>query len=149
MLLIGGCGGTSGPSKSHYIAEADRVCQSVQTQAAPLIRRLTSAAGSLTAAQARQLAGVVQQLHSVGAQYISQLQALEQPSGDHKAIEKFLQPSKQTIAAIGQAGNALSNGQPTQALAVLQQAQPLAQQANTAAQAYGFKQCGSVIPVSG
>jgi hypothetical protein len=144
-LAIAGCGGSSGPSKSQYIAQADAICQAALARTAPLIKQVGAAAISLTPASARRLAPVVQRLHTVGASYLARLRALKQPSGDHDAIDAFLTPAGHVVDALGRAAVPLSSGQPPAALAILQQAAPEAQTATAAAQAYGFHQCGSIL----
>lgn len=144
-LALAGCGGTSGPSKETYIARADRICASAKTAAAPLVGRLATAAGSLSGPRVRKLAPAVQGLHGIGMRYVGQLRSLEQPSGDRAAIERFLDPTKSVVDAIGVAGAALAQGDSVRALSVLQQIQSTAQQANDAARAYGFHECGSVL----
>jgi hypothetical protein len=148
LLALAGCGGGGGPSKSQYIARADAICQAAQSQTAPLIQQITAAGASLVsggAPSARRLATAVQRLHDVAAGSLAQLRALRQPSGDHGAIERFLTPLASVVDAIGQAATALGSGQAPQALALLQQVQPVAQQVASAAQVYGLRQCGSVV----
>jgi hypothetical protein len=152
LLALAGCGGSSGPSKSQYVAKADGICKAAQTQTAPLINEVAAGAASLVsggARSARQLATVLERLHSLAAGSLAQLRALRQPSGDHAAIERFLTPFASEVDAIGQAATALDGGQAPQALAHLEQVQPTAQQVTSAAQAYGLRQCASVISAVG
>lgn len=146
-LLVAGCGGGGGgASRAAYIARADRICAAARTQGGPLVAQLTAAAtGSLSSGSAAELAGVVGQLHAIEAHALAQLRALAQPSGDHDAIERFLGPSSQVVDAMSQAQAALSRGDLTGALGLLQQTQATAQQAKSAADSYGFKQCGLVL----
>ncbi len=149
VLLLAGCGGGgggAGPSKAAYIARADRICATARMQGGPLVSQLTAAAaGSLSAGSAAKLAGVVEQLHGIEARALTQLRGLSQPSGDHDAIERFLAPSGQVVDAMANAQAALSRGDVTSALGLLQQTQATAQQAKAAADSYGFKQCGLVL----
>jgi hypothetical protein len=147
-LFPSGCGGgTKGPSKADYIARADRICLTTKTQITPLVRQLASAAsGSVSAAQARRLAGVVSRLHTMGAGYLASLQRLDQPSGDRAQIQRFLKASREVVDALGRATSELRAGNVTGALALLQAGAPTAEGANAAAQAYGFEQCVSVLP---
>lgn len=103
------------------------------------------AAGSPTVKQAREAAASVEKLHALGTDYVSKLRALEQPSGDKKAIDAFLTPTGRVVDALGDAATALKAGAVVDALAALQRATPLDAQAKRAAGAYGFKQCGSVV----
>jgi hypothetical protein len=148
LLILTGCGGSGGPSKSQYIAKADAVCATAHTQTAPLIGQVAAAGASLAsgaAGAARRLAAAVQRLHEVAAGGLAQLRALRQPSGDHAAIERFLTPLASVVDAIGQAATVLGSGQAPQALGLLQQVQPVARQVTSAAQAYGLRECGSLF----
>jgi hypothetical protein len=150
-LFVAGCGGgRNSAEKIAYIAKADRICQTTQTEAAPLIGKLSAAAaGSLTAAQARNLAVLADRLHAMGMLYTARLAQLKQPGGDHDAIEAFLAPSRQIVQSVGQAAAALKAGDVTSARALLGVGQLTAQRANGAARDYGFKQCVSVFPSGG
>ena len=152
-VALAACGGSSGPTKSEYAARADAICKEAQEHTTPLIRQLASSATSLTtggAAGAHQVTGMVQNLHSVAAGYLTRLESLKQPSGDHAAIEQFLTPLSHVVTTIGQASTVLASGQPQQGLALLlQQAQPEAQRVASAAQSYGLTQCGMLLSALG
>lgn len=154
LLALASCG-SSGPTKSQYVAKANAICASARTQTTPLIRQLTAAAvglaspGANAARSARQMASAVGRLQSVSARELSQLRKLQQPSGDHAAIERFLTPLAGLVDAIGRAGAALRGGQPQRALAQLAEVQPTSQQVTRAANAYGMRQCGSVLTALG
>lgn len=148
LLALAGCGGGGGPSKSQYIAKADAICHAAQTQTAPLVQQVSATGAALAtggAGSAQRLATTVQRLHDVAAGSLAQLRALRQPSGDHAAIERFLTPLASVVDAMRQAAAALGSGQAPQAFALLQQLQPVAHQVTNAAQAYGLRQCGSVL----
>jgi hypothetical protein len=147
LAALAGCGSSSGPTKAQYIARADPICASARAQAQPIIAQLAGAAGSLNASSARALAPAVSRLHAIGVSYLSRLRALRQPSGDHAAIDGFLRPSAQVVDAVGTAATALAGGDSVRALAQLQQIQPPALDANSAAERYGLRQCGSVLSV--
>jgi Tfp pilus assembly protein PilP len=152
LLALSGCGGSSAPSKSQYVAKADAICSVAHNKTAPLIGQVIAAGASLAsgnAKSARQLAPVVQRLHAAAAAALAQLQALRQPSGEHAAIERFLTPLASIVEAIGKATTAMSSGQAPQALGLLAQVQPVTQQATSAAQAYGVPQCGTVVSALG
>lgn len=148
-VAVGGCGGSSGPGRAHYIAQANQICAQARTQAAPLIQQLAATVSSPTAASERRAAPSVEKLEAIGQSYLAQLRALKEPSADHAAIERFLTPSGQVIDAIGQAASALKSGDTVTALAALQQIQTVAEDANGAARAYGLEQCGSVLTTGG
>ncbi len=150
LIALAGCGGggSSHADRAQYIAKADAICQAAKKQTGPLIQQLSAEAAGLTsgsAASASKAAGIVEQLHTIAAADLAQLRALKQPSGDHAAIAKFLDPLGSLLNSLNQAASVLRSGQVPQALALLQQAQPTAQQVTTAAQQYGLKQCGTVL----
>jgi hypothetical protein len=53
------------------------------------------------------------------------------------------------VDSIGKAAAAVGSGQVPAALGLLQQASPVAQRASAAAQAYGMRQCESVLAALG
>lgn len=155
LLVLAGCG-SSAPSKSQYIAKANAICLAARAQTTPLVRQVTSSAVSLASAArsaqlsaAEQLATALARLHAVAATDLAQLQKLEQPSGEHAAIERFLTPFATVVDTIGQAATALSGAQASQVLVLLRQVQPDTQQMTGAAQAYGLTQCATVLPALG
>jgi len=153
VLALAGCG-SSAPTKSQYLAKANAICASTSTQTAPLIHQVTAAAAGLApgAGAAREvatLAGAMQRLHAVATSSLTKLQKLEQPSGAHAAIERFLKPFAAVVSAIEQAAGALQKGQPQQALGMLEQVRPTSVQASSGAQAYGLTQCTTVLAALG
>ena len=152
MLGIAACGSSGGASKSQYIAKADAICAAAHAQTTPLIKEIVTAGPSLVsggARSARRLATVVVRLHVVAARNLAELQSLPQPSGDRAAIERFLTPLAAVVVAIGHAASALGSRQAPTALALLEQAQPIAQQVTSGAQDYGLTQCESVVSALG
>ncbi len=146
-LMLAGCG-SSAPTKSQYIAKAGAICATASTQTAPLIKQVTVAAVSLSlghASSVAKLASAVGQLHAVAASNLEKLQKLEQPSGEHAAIERFLTPFAGVVSAIGQAAAALEKGEAQQALGLLEQIRPASEQATSGARAYGLTQCETVL----
>jgi uncharacterized lipoprotein YmbA len=157
LLVLAGCG-SSTPSKSQYIAKADAICQATRTQTTSLIGQVTSKAASFASAArsaqpsaAAQLASTLQRLRAVLAGDLAQLQKLERPSGEneHAAIERFLTPFAAIVGEIGQAATALGGPQASQTLVLLARLQSDTQQMTSAAQAYGLKQCATVLPAAG
>jgi hypothetical protein len=150
--LLAGCGG-SGPTKAEYTAKANTICRGASTHTVPLVGRLTSAAGSLSAADpaaARRLAGTLEQLHTVAATTLAQLQALAQPAGDRAAIERFsssLAVVAETLRTTATAGGA---GQPRETLAQLEATAADAGRMASAAGAYGLNECATLLgPLGG
>ena len=88
-------------------------------------------------------------MHTAAAGSLAQLQRLKQPSGDHAAIERFLTPLGRVVDAIGKAAVAVGSGQVPAALGLLEQAGPVAEDATAAAQAYGMRQCETVLAALG
>ncbi len=149
-VVLAGCGGgSSGPTKADYIARADKICRQARSAALPLVKQVTAGGFSLSPSEAKKLAGVASQLHTVEARYLAQLQALEQPSADKKAIAAFLTPAASVVKAIDSAAAALQRGDLVTTLGLLNEAQSAGSEAKTAADAYGFKDCGSALALAG
>lgn len=149
VLALTACGGGGGgPNRSAYITKANAICQRASSQTGPLIKQVTSLAASVTSGRSStQLAGTLSRLHTVAAGFLAQLERLKQPSGDRAAIKRFLTPLAQVVDAIGKAAAAVGGGQLPAALGLLERAGPVAQDATAAAQAYGMRQCETVLAV--
>ena len=156
-LALAGCGGSSkhaanSADRARYDAAANAICADAQSRTAPLIKKITAAEPGLVtgvAGSAQRIAPTVAQLHSVASGSLAKLQAIQQPAGDRAAIARFMDPLGRVVGEIGQAAGLLAQGQSAQAFALIQQAQPDAQQVKTAALAYGLNQCGSVVSILG
>ena len=144
-------GGTSGPTKAQYVVKADAICKTAKTRTTPLIREIAASVASLEggSGNVQALATLVDRLHTEAAADLARLRALAQPSGDHAAIERFLQPLTSVVDAMGKAVSALRGGQPLQAVGLLQQMQSTAQQFTSAAQGYGVTQCSQLLSALG
>jgi hypothetical protein len=155
----GGSGSTSttkstasGPTKARFIAQADAICKTTEAKLAPLIRELASGAAKLlagTSSATGQLAAPLTKAHTVAAAGLAEIQALAQPAGDHKPIEKFLSPLRQIVGSLATAAGGLSKGQSTEALALLEQDQAPAQAVAGAATAYGLRGCETIFSALG
>ncbi|HTU78371.1 MAG TPA: hypothetical protein VMF09_06395 [Solirubrobacteraceae bacterium] len=147
-VLLAGCGGGSGPSKSQYVAKADAVCGSTSTQTTPLIRKVATSALALSAGGASavaRLAGAVGELYGVASASLEKLRKLEQPSGAHAAIGRFLAPYATVVGAIGEAATSLGEGKVLRALTLLEQVRSASEQATSGARAYGLTRCETVL----
>jgi hypothetical protein len=163
-VALGACGGsggsgtsttkstTSGPTKAQFIAQADAICKTTETKLAPLIKELVGGAAKLlagTSTSTGQLATPLTKAHMVAATGLTELQALAQPAGDHKLVEKFLSPLGQIVGSLATAAGGLSKGQGTVALAQLEQDQAPAQAVTSAATAYGLHGCETIFSALG
>ena len=151
---LAGCGGGGGGSASHgptraaYIAKADGICRSAHAQTNELISKIKALAPTLLlggTAAAPSAPGLVAQLRVVAAADLSRLRALAQPSGDHAAIAKFLDPLASIVTALGKALADLHAGHAIDAAALFSDAIPTAQTVRSAASTYGFKDCPSLL----
>jgi hypothetical protein len=137
------------PTKAQYVREVDTICRRVESQTGPLIRQVTPLAESLvlggTASAATKLATLVGTLHTDAAGDLVALRALAEPAGAHAAVERFLQPLSMIVAAVGQAVSSLHSKTPANALGLLEQLAPTAQQVKTAAKGYGLVPCEQVL----
>jgi hypothetical protein len=161
-VALGACGGSggtsttkstaSGPTKAQFIAQADAICKTTEAKLAPLIKELAAGAAKLlagTSSSTGQLATPLTKAHTVAAAGLTELQALAQPAGDHKQIEKFLSPLGQIVGSLATAAGGLSKGQSTEALAQLEQDQAPAQAVTGAATAYGLRGCETIFSALG
>lgn len=155
-LSVAACGGSShrpdSAARARYDARANAICGAARSQTSPLINKIVAAEPALVSGAtgaAQRVAPTVTQLHNIATASLAQLTAIPQPAGDHAAIESFLAPLGRLVGGIGQAAGALAHGQSAQAFALIQQAQPDAQQVRSAAAAYGLNQCGSVVSILG
>jgi hypothetical protein len=150
--LLAGCG-SSGPTKAEYTAKANAICRGASTQTVPLVGRLTSAAGSLSAtdpATTRELAGTLERLHTVAATTLAQLQALARPAGDRAAIERFSSSLAVVAETLGKTATAAGAGQLRETLAQLEATAPAAGQMASASKAYGLNECATLFgPLGG
>jgi hypothetical protein len=157
-LALAGCGGggasttttAGGPTRAHYLAQANAICAAARLQTAPLIARVKrslSVAALLTggASLVRTLGRIVSQLQADAAAGLAKLRALPQPAADHAAIEAFLEPLGKLIGYIRQAAALLLKAEPLNAYAVLQPATPTSSQVKSAARTFGADQCGAVL----
>jgi len=149
-LALGACGsGSSSPSKSEYVARADAICRAARAQTLPLIRSAASSAAELlksgSPAAAHTLAPELSRLHAIAAGDLARLQHIQQPSGDHAAIERFLRPLRSGVETVAEAGVHLSKGETEQALAGLTFLQATASQVASSARAYGLSGCEDVL----
>lgn len=135
----------AGVTRAQYIARADRICRATHARAAPLLRRLAARAGTLDAAGLPRLAPLGRRVHEIASRYLLAISRLEQPPGDRDEIGRFLAPSRQAVAAIGEAAAAASAGRPVEVLGRLQEAQTAAAAANAAGAAYGFSDCARAL----
>jgi len=156
LAACGGGGSTTtttskpkGPTKAQYVREVDAICRTVQSQTAPLIKQVTPLAESLvlggSASAAGKLASLVATLHADAASDLAQLRALAEPPGSHAAIERFMRPLATIVASVGQAVSTLHSKTPSNALGLLQQLAPTAQQVKAGAKAYGLAPCEQIL----
>jgi hypothetical protein len=106
---------------------ADAICKQAKTRTASLIGEITTSAASLaagTSGSAQRLATLLDQLRAESSADLAKLRAFAQPSGDHAAIQRFLQPLGTVVAASGQAAATLRSRQPLQALALSSRCNP-------------------------
>ena len=149
---LAGCGGggstSHGPTRAAYIAKADGICRSAHAETNQLISKIKALAPTLLiggTAAAPSAPDLVAQLHTVAAADLSRLRALAQPSADHAAIAKFLDPLASVVSALRKALADLRAGHAIDAAALFSNAIPTAQSVRSAASAYGFKDCPSLL----
>ncbi len=146
-LALSACGGDSSPEtpivvptetqpsldKSQFIAQADSVC----AEANASIEQFAAAGQGET--EADQIAQLRQGV-------IDQIQQLGPPDADRTTLDQFLKSMADQVAAGQKIGLAVQRGEdPTQFETELDSAKS---EGETAASAYGFKECGSAISSS-
>ena len=149
---LAGCGGggsaSHGPTRAAYIGRADAICQSAQAQTNQLISKIKAIATTLLiggTAAAPSAPRLVAALHTVAAADLARLRALAQPSGDHAAIARFLNPLASIVRSMGNALADLRAGHAVDAAALFADAIPTAATVRSAATAYGFKDCPKLL----
>jgi hypothetical protein len=146
-IALSACGGDSSPEtpivvptetqpsldKSQFIAQADSVC----AEANASIEQFAAAGQGET--EADQIAQLRQGV-------IDQIQQLGPPDADRTTLDQFLKTMADQVAAGQKIGLAVQRGEdPTQFETELDSAKS---EGETAASAYGFKECGSAISSS-
>jgi hypothetical protein len=152
-LALAACGGggssssstSSGPTHAQYVASANAICKTARRQTAPLIAKLKSSGAALVTGGGAALAASVTHLRDIAATGLAKLRALEPPAADRAQIERVLTPLKRVIGLIGAAAQDLGRNQALNAVALIQQAQPLAARIGSAARALGASQCALVL----
>ena len=130
------------------IAKADGICRAAHAQTNQLISKIKALAPTLLlggTAAAPSAPGLVAKLHTVAAADLARLRALAQPSADHAAVAKFLDPLASVVSALGKALADLRAGHAIDAAALFSDAIPTAQAVRSAASAYGLKDCPSLL----
>ena len=136
VLTVGGCG-SSGPSKSSYIHQADAICSSgdTQIQAVPKPQLTGSSAQIL-----KNLSAYVDQVLPVAQGVINKLRALKQPDADHEVLTRYFASLDDAVVKLRSLSAAARTGD---AKAVQSGANALnSSQPDVLARQYGFKRCG-------
>lgn len=131
-------------SKSEFIAQADDVCKRTQEESAPLEARYNQQGESAnTPPELKELGGMVRKLLGYAAKGISEVQELEEPAADTKAIEDYAAVINERISTGKDFAGALESGNQNQANSLVEKAGDIASEAESLAADYGFKVCGS------
>jgi hypothetical protein len=145
-LALAGCGGSSGPTRSQYVAKANVVCADARTQTAPLIASLKSAIGSLlSGGSEKPLVRIATRLDAVAAATLARLRSIKQPGSDHTKIAAFLTPLTAVVADLGQLARAVAAGDTTGALAALERQQATKAKVVRSAHSYGLGRCSTLL----
>jgi hypothetical protein len=128
-LLLASCGG-GGLPKDEFIAQADDICSAAQERAQDLAQPTDPGSAETYASE----------LERITNDYVGELRALEPPEDDEETIDELIGNIEQAGLKIVEAirSNSLG-GSSAEAYA---EALELAEQANEAAQDYGFESCG-------
>jgi len=152
LAACGGGGGgsststtNSGPTHAQYAAAANAICATARSQTGPLITKIKAEGVAAVLTGSGALAASVKRLHDVAAANLAKLRALVPPAGERAAITRFLGPLAAVVTQIGKAAAALAGHQAINAVALIEQAKPLAARVTSAARAFGAGRCGSVL----
>jgi hypothetical protein len=161
-LALAACGGgggkasssktASGPTKAGFVAKADAICKSAESQIASNAKVILAQAPSVLSGSkgaVTKLASVVAVLHAQAAAGLARLRALPQPAGDGKQIAKFIAPLTTIVDAIATAASGLRKGEGVGALEQIQGEQAVATQVTSAAKAYGLHGCETIFSALG
>lgn len=122
VVLVAGCG-SSGSTKTDFIAKANAICRSASTKTAPLAQELIAAAASLSSSSGHSaghhLTTALRKLDSTATNTLTRLQSLKLPTADRAEIERFLTAFASANDGLGRAAKAAGSGQPEQALSEL------------------------------
>lgn len=148
-LALAACGGgSSGPTKSQFDSKANAICKTVAVQTASLEKTVAARVPALAAGNTSSLGTLatdLAKLHTDAAAAQAKLQALKQPSGTRKQIEKFLTPLSSLVDFIRKGAAALDKRNAAAAISALEGAQALPQKITTAAGSSGLTQCEAIF----
>jgi hypothetical protein len=144
-LLAPACGGDEGPSPEAYRQQANDICAEARQETAPVAERLARQARGLDAAGAPAAGETARELERLASRQVERLSALERPGDDTEEIEAFLGPAERLVQSLGRAAQALERREMVAAIAVVQEAQGLAREAEAAAADYGLDRCRAFV----
>jgi len=145
-IALAGCGGSSAPTKSQYVAKANTICASARKQTAPLIGQFRSAVGQLLGGGSKApLVHVAAALTAASSAALTKLEALKQPSGDEAAIKRIIAPLHNVVGDLAKVGKAVASGDIAGALAIFGREQSAKAMVVSAADSYGVKSCATVL----
>lgn len=131
-------------AKLEFISEADAICKRIQKKGAPLESQYSQLGESAnTPPELKKLAGVVRKLLGYASEGIGEVQALDEPPADTKAVEDYAAVIDERISTGEEFADALEKGERSQANGLLEEAGEIATQAEKMASDYGFEVCGS------
>lgn len=137
VLVLAGCGGGGGGgeerlTKEEWIAQADAICK----RAAQEIDALG------TPQSLDEVAELAAKASEIGRRELGEIRALQPPEEDEATIEEMLALSDQLIDIGEKIGAAAEEGDLAEVQKLLQEGEPINDQADQLAQDYGLEECG-------
>ncbi|MGO8905949.1 MAG: hypothetical protein ACLQMH_10045 [Solirubrobacteraceae bacterium] len=131
------------PTRAGFIAQADEICQTAQTQLTPLKARVEALQGQTPSSSIYKTLGtLLREDVTISRAVEKKLQALPQPPADAATIEKILAGLSEEITDKNNAANAVANEE-TSAIEADSTADKKAKAYDEGlAQGYGMKVCG-------
>ncbi len=132
---LAACGGSSGPSKTAFLAKANSIC----AEANAAEQKLPKPTANTSTAVGEYIGAVA----AVGNAELKELRALPEPSGDKAAIASVLATGQNQIDVATKLGSQFVAGDKTGSKATYDQLNALTAPVNKAFDSYGLKTCGS------
>jgi hypothetical protein len=140
-LVMTACGGGAKRlSKEDFIATWDAICKTSNAQSDQIGQNLPDQA---TQENLSQYADAFSQGIPILKKEVSDLRKVRPPEADQATIDGILSNLDQAISKLEQSQQAAVAGDLAAFTTAIQEASPLIDQANSAAVAYGLKECGA------
>jgi hypothetical protein len=146
IVALAGCGGSNGPSKSGYVAKANKICADGNDAVRTIAKDITAAQRASKPAEIyRRVGDLTRKAAATSKVYIDRLDALETPKKDGDRLDAWVASVRKQETLLGQLGAAFSAKDTKQIAVLSQQIDQLDQRNNLFAKGYGMKSCATSI----